>query len=49
MTRRAMLLRGFKGRFTTLRSFRLGRGEKLLLAGGALFAALLVALEVLHV
>lgn len=49
MTRRAMLLRGFKGSFATLRSFRLGTGEKLLLAGGALFAALLVVLEVLHV
>ncbi len=49
MTRRAMLLRGFKGSFATLRSFRLGTGEKLLLTGGALFAALLVVLEVSHV
>ncbi len=49
MTRRAMLLRGFRGRFATLRTFRPGRGERLLLAFGAAFSALLIALEVLHV
>jgi len=48
MTRRAMLLRGFKGSFATLRQFRLGRGERLLLAAGALLALCLVVLEVVH-
>lgn len=48
MTRRAMLLRGFRGSFATLRTFRLGRGERLFLAFGALFAAVLIVLEVLH-
>jgi len=49
MTRRAMLLRCFAGRFTTLRRFRMGRGEYALLGLLAVFAACLVALEVLHV
>ena len=49
MTRRAMLLRGFKGSFATLRKFRLGQGEGLFLAAGALLAACLIVLEVLNV
>lgn len=49
MTRRAMLLRCFQGRFASLRSFRLGRGEYAFLAAAALFALCLSALEVLHV
>lgn len=49
MTRQAMLLRCFNGRFATLRAFRLGRGEYVFLAGAALFAVALSALEVLHV
>ena len=49
MTRRAMLLRGFKGSFATMRTFHLGRGEGLFLASSALLALCLIALEVLHV
>jgi len=48
MTRRAMLLRGFKGSFATLREFRLGRGEKIFLSLGAVFAVCLIVLEVLN-
>lgn len=48
MTRRAMLLRGFNGSFTTLRSFRMGLGERIFLACGAAYAAALVLVEVLH-
>ena len=49
MTRRAMLLRCFRGSFGTLRSFRLGRGEILFLAATAFLALGLIVLEVLHV
>lgn len=48
MTRRAMLLRGFKGSFATLRRFSLGPGERRLLGAGAVLAACLIVLEVLH-
>lgn len=48
MTRRAMLLRGFNGSFTTLRTFHMGLGERLFLATGAAYAAALILVEVLH-
>jgi len=48
MSRRAMLLRGFTGSFSTLRTFRMGKGEQLFLASGALYAGALIILEVLH-
>lgn len=48
MTRRAMLLRAFTGNFSTLRTFRLGKGEQLFLASGVLYASALIILEVLH-
>lgn len=48
MTRRAMLLRGFTGSFSTLRTFRMGTRERLFVASGAVYAALLVVLEVMH-
>jgi cobalt/nickel transport system permease protein len=48
MTRRAMLLRGFTGSFTTLRTFSMGARERLFLTSGALYAATLVILEALH-
>jgi cobalt/nickel transport system permease protein len=49
MTRRAMLLRCFAGRFCTLRTFRSGLGETLFLTAAAIFALCLAALEVLYV
>jgi cobalt/nickel transport system permease protein len=49
MTRRAMLLRCFAGRFATLRRFRMGAGEYVLLGLGGAFALCLAVLEVLHV
>ena len=48
MTRRAMLLRGFTGSFSTLRTFRMGARERLFVASGAVYAAVLIVLEVLH-
>jgi len=48
MTRRAMLLRCFTGSFSTLRPFRMGARERLFVASGAAYAALLIVLEVLH-
>lgn len=48
MTRRAMLLRAFAGNFSTLRTFRMGKGEQVFLASGVLYAATLIILEVLH-
>lgn len=48
MTRRAMLLRGFNGSFTTLRTFRMGPGERLFLATGAAYAVVLIFVEVLN-
>jgi cobalt/nickel transport system permease protein len=49
MTRRAMLLRCFAGRFATLRRFRIGAGEYALLGLGSALAVCLTVLEVLHV
>lgn len=49
MTRRAMLLRGFSGSFSSLRSFRMGGRERLFLACGGACAALLAFVEVLSV
>jgi cobalt ABC transporter, permease protein CbiQ len=49
MTRRAMLLRCFAGRFFTLRTFRAGLGETLFLTGASVLAVCLVTLELLHV
>ena len=44
-----MLLRCFNGRFATLRRFRMGAGECVLLGCGVVFALCLAVLEVLHV
>lgn len=49
MTRRAMLLRCFSGRFSTLRTFRTGLGETLFLTFAAVLAVCLITLELLHV
>lgn len=46
MTRRAMLLRGFTGKFATMRTFRMGWSERCFLAGGAAFTVFIAILEV---